>query len=191
MLLSAVSALVVAQSSSEIPEGLMNNPVSTSNTTVASSDITFASEFNLRTKRDANYYDLHQTIFTASTENCSQRVRQIEAMFSGYSLLYFRRLAKRLRKAYLALWMSPCPSALNCVVPTHHRTNFRENSHFGFLRKFIETFRSSLKSDRNNRHFTRWTRHTHNISQLLISIVVTLFSVRYELRPKKQLTTET
>ena len=27
MLLSAVSALVVAQSSSEIPEGLMNNPV--------------------------------------------------------------------------------------------------------------------------------------------------------------------
>ena len=103
MLLSAVSALVVAQSSSEIPEGLMNNPVSTSNTTVASSDITFASEFNLRTKRDANYYDLHQTIFTASTENCSQRVRQIEAMFSGYSLLYFRRLAKRLRKAYLAL----------------------------------------------------------------------------------------
>ena len=28
MLLSAVSVLVVAQSSSEIPEGLMNNPVS-------------------------------------------------------------------------------------------------------------------------------------------------------------------
>ena len=27
MLLSAVSVLVVAQSSSEIPEGLMNNPV--------------------------------------------------------------------------------------------------------------------------------------------------------------------
>ena len=27
MLLSAVSALVVAQSSSDIPEGLMNNPV--------------------------------------------------------------------------------------------------------------------------------------------------------------------
>jgi len=27
MLLSAVSALVVAQSSSEIPEGIMNNPV--------------------------------------------------------------------------------------------------------------------------------------------------------------------
>jgi len=27
MLLSAVSGLVVAQSSSEIPEGLMNNPV--------------------------------------------------------------------------------------------------------------------------------------------------------------------
>ena len=33
MLLSAVSVLVVAQSSSEIPEGLMNNPVlSQSNT---------------------------------------------------------------------------------------------------------------------------------------------------------------
>jgi hypothetical protein len=30
MLLSAVSVLVVAQSSSEIPEGLMNNPVLTS-----------------------------------------------------------------------------------------------------------------------------------------------------------------
>ena len=30
MLLSAVSVLVVAQSSSEIPEGLMNNPVYTS-----------------------------------------------------------------------------------------------------------------------------------------------------------------
>ena len=29
MLLSAVSVLVVAQSSSEIPEGLMNNPVLT------------------------------------------------------------------------------------------------------------------------------------------------------------------
>ena len=29
MLLSAVSVLVVAQSSSEIPEGLMNNPVYT------------------------------------------------------------------------------------------------------------------------------------------------------------------
>ena len=29
MLLSAVSVLVVAQSSSEIPEGLMNNPVVT------------------------------------------------------------------------------------------------------------------------------------------------------------------
>ena len=29
MLLSAVSVLVVAQSSSEIPEGLMNNPVFT------------------------------------------------------------------------------------------------------------------------------------------------------------------
>ena len=29
MLLSAVSVLVVAQSSSEIPEGLMNNPVCT------------------------------------------------------------------------------------------------------------------------------------------------------------------
>ena len=29
MLLSAVSTLVVAQSSSEIPEGLMNNPVNT------------------------------------------------------------------------------------------------------------------------------------------------------------------
>jgi len=29
MLLSAVSVLVVAQSSSEIPEGLMNNPVHT------------------------------------------------------------------------------------------------------------------------------------------------------------------
>ena len=29
MLLSAVSVLVVAQSSSEIPEGLMNNPVET------------------------------------------------------------------------------------------------------------------------------------------------------------------
>jgi len=28
MLLSAVSVLVVAQSSSEVPEGLMNNPVS-------------------------------------------------------------------------------------------------------------------------------------------------------------------
>jgi len=27
MLLSAVSVLVVAQSSSEVPEGLMNNPV--------------------------------------------------------------------------------------------------------------------------------------------------------------------
>ena len=32
MLLSAVSALVVAQSSSEIPEGLMNNPVYYRNT---------------------------------------------------------------------------------------------------------------------------------------------------------------
>ena len=31
MLLSAVSVLVVAQSSSEIPEGLMNNPVFPSN----------------------------------------------------------------------------------------------------------------------------------------------------------------
>ena len=31
MLLSAVSILVVAQSSSEIPEGLMNNPVYTYN----------------------------------------------------------------------------------------------------------------------------------------------------------------
>ena len=31
MLLSAVSVLVVAQSSSEIPEGLMNNPVYTGN----------------------------------------------------------------------------------------------------------------------------------------------------------------
>ena len=32
MLLSAVSVLVVAQSSSEIPEGLMNNPVHVSDT---------------------------------------------------------------------------------------------------------------------------------------------------------------
>jgi hypothetical protein len=32
MLLSAVSVLVVAQSSSEIPEGLMNNPVFISQT---------------------------------------------------------------------------------------------------------------------------------------------------------------
>ena len=31
MLLSAVSVLVVAQSSSEIPEGLMNNPVLATN----------------------------------------------------------------------------------------------------------------------------------------------------------------
>jgi len=31
MLLSAVSVLVVAQSSSEIPEGLMNNPVLSNN----------------------------------------------------------------------------------------------------------------------------------------------------------------
>ena len=34
MLLSAVSVLVVAQSSSEIPEGLMNNPVYLSNSYV-------------------------------------------------------------------------------------------------------------------------------------------------------------
>ena len=32
MLLSAVSILVVAQSSSEIPEGLMNNPVHSTST---------------------------------------------------------------------------------------------------------------------------------------------------------------
>ena len=35
MLLSAVSVLVVAQSSSEIPEGLMNNPVLDSHRTNA------------------------------------------------------------------------------------------------------------------------------------------------------------
>ena len=35
MLLSAVSVLVVAQSSSEIPEGLMNNPVFAASCTVA------------------------------------------------------------------------------------------------------------------------------------------------------------
>ena len=34
MLLSAVSVLVVAQSSSEIPEGLMNNPVYSSSNDV-------------------------------------------------------------------------------------------------------------------------------------------------------------
>ena len=39
MLLSAVSVLVVAQSSSEIPEGLMNNPVSPGYPTASSSSI--------------------------------------------------------------------------------------------------------------------------------------------------------
>ena len=42
MLLSAVSVLVVAQSSSEIPEGLMNNPVCIYNTSFAQVPPTYA-----------------------------------------------------------------------------------------------------------------------------------------------------
>jgi len=41
MLLSAVSVLFVAQSSSEIPEGLMNNPVLLSLLTYMNHDYTF------------------------------------------------------------------------------------------------------------------------------------------------------
>ena len=39
MLLSAVSVLVVAQSSSEIPEGLMNNPVCIQDTIIEAQSI--------------------------------------------------------------------------------------------------------------------------------------------------------
>ena len=45
MLLSAVSVLVVAQSSSEIPEGLMNNPVYLNNS-VLTHILTISSLFN-------------------------------------------------------------------------------------------------------------------------------------------------
>jgi len=42
MLLSAVSVLVVAQSSSEIPEGLMNNPVLYYNTIILWTNVLYA-----------------------------------------------------------------------------------------------------------------------------------------------------
>ena len=48
MLLSAVSVLVVAQSSSEIPKGLMNNSVFTSRHEVISQKIEIFNDFVLR-----------------------------------------------------------------------------------------------------------------------------------------------
>ena len=50
MLLSAVSVLVVAQSSSEIPEGLMNNPVYRNVSYPTANDIiTFGNKRNIST----------------------------------------------------------------------------------------------------------------------------------------------
>ena len=50
MLLSAVSVLVVAQSSSEIPEGLMNNPVQSAprNGTASAGSLDKASDHNYK-----------------------------------------------------------------------------------------------------------------------------------------------
>ena len=46
MLLSAVSVLVVAQSSSEIPEGLMNNPVLRMETEAHDMKLSITANFN-------------------------------------------------------------------------------------------------------------------------------------------------
>ena len=55
MLLSAVSVLVVAQSSSEIPEGLMNNPVQRfRNRIVPSSHVYITNELGFSYRADLN-----------------------------------------------------------------------------------------------------------------------------------------
>ena len=56
MLLSAVSFLVVAQSSSEIPEGLMNNPALTSSFSVTGMKAPCFSSSLIKPFLDCNYH---------------------------------------------------------------------------------------------------------------------------------------
>ena len=58
MLLSAVSVLVVAQSSSEIPEGLMNNPVYFWNKPTCYQEVTIESDVPSLTAEQ----DLHKLL---------------------------------------------------------------------------------------------------------------------------------
>ena len=74
MLLSAVSVLVVAQSSSEIPEGLMNNPVYNVNMTLSTTG-------NVHTPRVVEEFHTDQScvlMYVKSnqfdTDSCYQKV---------------------------------------------------------------------------------------------------------------------
>ena len=69
MLLSAVSVLVVAQSSSEIPEGLMNNPVY-----IASSDSEVEKQegiLNTEGRKDSKEGDEHCKFEFSKAINCN------------------------------------------------------------------------------------------------------------------------
>ena len=67
MLLSAVSVLVVAQSSSEIPEGLMNNPVFNNDLNRAVTDRIFLDA-------DSGLYASHRDVQYKLNFNCNRTV---------------------------------------------------------------------------------------------------------------------
>ena len=84
MLLSAASVLVVAQSSSEIPEGFMNNPVHITNVAVNNQEIF---------KQILLHVVLIQGISTFSQNNCQPLMPSEECILaSNLSTIYDLRL---------------------------------------------------------------------------------------------------
>ena len=64
--------------------------------------------------------------------------------------------AKQLRKSTLTFALSFSPSARLCMeIMNSHRTGFCEIYCWKLLLTFVAKFEFRLKSERNNRHFTR------------------------------------